>query len=399
MQPRTRTALAVASIAILVLTCLVVAFRFWKGLGAATNLTQDVPWGIWKGFNVVTGVALAGGAYVMAFMVYVLGIKKYHPIVRLTVLNGFLAYAFYIGALTLELGRPWNVINPMIGNSFGVSSVLFLVAWHMALYLTAMFVELSPAFAEWLGLERARKILSGMTLGAVILGVTLSTGHQSGLGSLFLMAGGKIHPLWFSTHLPLLFFVSSVFGGLSMVIVQCALVGRFFGPKSVGGENGYRAIQLGLARICTVALFAYLFMKAAELIHHAHWTLVATWWGGWYMFEIIGLGLVPCLLFYKAARTANVRLTVAAASLAALGVVLNRLNISVITYKWYLPTHYVPTWMEVVVSLGIVVVQLWVFRWLLLRVPILESHKLVADEEHSLPVDQEAQPVPTSSGG
>ena len=228
MQRRTRVALAIVSAVIVVLTGLIVVLRFWKGLGATTNLTQAVPWGIWKGLNVVTGVALAGGAYVMAFMVYVLGMKKYHAIVRLTVLNGFLAYTFYIGALVLELGRPWNVINPMIGNSFGVSSVLFLVAWHMALYLTAMFVELSPAFAQWLGLERAGKVLSRLTLGAVVLGVTLSTGHQSGLGSLFLMAGGKIHPLWFSEHMPLLFLVSSVFGGLSVVVLQCALVARFF---------------------------------------------------------------------------------------------------------------------------------------------------------------------------
>jgi Ni/Fe-hydrogenase subunit HybB-like protein len=151
-------------------SAVILYFRFYLGLGAVTNLSQEFPWGIWKAFNVVTGVAFAGGAYVVTFMVYVLRMEKYHPIVRVTVLNGLLAYSFYAGALLLELGRPWNVINPIIGNSFGFSSVLFLVAWHFMLYMLAQFVEFSPAAAEWLKLERLRKTLAAMTLGAVVLG-------------------------------------------------------------------------------------------------------------------------------------------------------------------------------------------------------------------------------------
>ncbi|MDP3433633.1 MAG: hypothetical protein Q8T04_11795, partial [Bacteroidota bacterium] len=125
----------IISIPIILLGLFLIVIRFWKGLGSITNLTQDVPWGLWIGFDVVTGVAFAGGAYVVTFMVYILNMKKYHSIVRVTVLNGFLAYAFYTGALLLDLGRPWNVINPMIGNNFGTSSVLFLVAWHFVLYM------------------------------------------------------------------------------------------------------------------------------------------------------------------------------------------------------------------------------------------------------------------------
>ena len=113
---------------ILLTTAVLLVIRFAFGLGSITNLSQDYPWGLWIGFDVVTGVAFAGGAYVLTFLVYILRIEKYHPIVRVTVLNGFLAYVFYAGALLLDLGRPWNVINPVIGNSFGVSSVLFLVA-------------------------------------------------------------------------------------------------------------------------------------------------------------------------------------------------------------------------------------------------------------------------------
>ena len=149
LKPKGRvlTPFNVITAALILTTAVLLAIRFIGGLGTITNLSQDVPWGLWIGFDVVTGVALAGGAYVITFMVYILRLDKYEPIVRVTVLNGFLAYVFYAGALLLDLGRPWNVINPIIGNSFGVSSVLFLVAWHFLLYMTAEFLELSPVIA------------------------------------------------------------------------------------------------------------------------------------------------------------------------------------------------------------------------------------------------------------
>src|SRR3989339_1587166 len=214
--------------AIMLTTAVLLVIRFAAGLGSITNLSQDYPWGLWIGFDVVTGVAFAGGAYVLTFLVYILRIEKYHAIVRVTVLNGFLAYLFYAGALLLDLGKPWNVINPIIGNSFGTNSVLFLVAWHFLLYMLAELIEFSPAIAEWLGAKRARKILSGMTIAAVIFGITLSTLHQSGLGALFLMAKVKIHPLWYSEFIPILFFVSSIFAGLSMVIFEGSISSKVF---------------------------------------------------------------------------------------------------------------------------------------------------------------------------
>jgi hypothetical protein len=146
----------VISFPIMMLGLALIAIRFYKGIGSVTNLSQEIPWGLWIGFDVVTGVAFAGGAYVITFMVYILNMKKYHSIVRVTVLNGFLAYVFYAGALLLDLGRPWNVINPIIGNSFGYNSVLFLVAWHFLLYMIAQLIEFSPAIAEWLGARRIR---------------------------------------------------------------------------------------------------------------------------------------------------------------------------------------------------------------------------------------------------
>ena len=131
----------VISGAIVLLTIGLLVIRFTQGLGAITNLSQDNPWGLWIGFDVITGVAFAGGAYVISFIVYVMNQEKYRPIARVTILNGLLAYVFYAGALLLDLGRPWKVVNPIIGNSFGVSSVMFLVAWHFLLYMVAEFVE------------------------------------------------------------------------------------------------------------------------------------------------------------------------------------------------------------------------------------------------------------------
>lgn len=205
LKPRGKmlTPFNIISVPVILLGLGILVVRFTKGLGAVTNLSQADPWGLWIGFDVVTGVAFAGGAYVITFVVYVMRVEKYHAIVRVTVLNGLLAYVFYAGALVLDLGRPWNIINPIIGNSFGYNSVLFLVAWHFLLYMMAEAIEFSPVVAEWLGLWRARRILAGMTLGAVIFGITLSTLHQSGLGALFLMAKPKIHPLWYTEFIPI----------------------------------------------------------------------------------------------------------------------------------------------------------------------------------------------------
>ncbi|MGB5892119.1 MAG: NrfD/PsrC family molybdoenzyme membrane anchor subunit, partial [Thermoanaerobaculia bacterium] len=170
MRPKGKlfTPFNVISVPIILLGLGILVVRFTKGLGSVTNLSQDFPWGFWIGFDVITGVAFAGGAYIITFMVYVMRKERYHPIVRVTVLNGLLAYIFYAGALTLDLGRPWNIINPIIGNDFGYNSVLFLVSWHFMLYMMAEFVEFSPVVAEWLGWKRVRGFLDSLTLAAVI---------------------------------------------------------------------------------------------------------------------------------------------------------------------------------------------------------------------------------------
>ncbi len=374
----------VISIPIMILGLVLIVIRFWKGIGSITNLTQEVPWGLWIGFDVVTGVAFAGGAYVVTFMVYILNMKSYHSIVRVTVLNGFLAYVFYAGALLLDLGRPWNVINPIIGNGFGTSSVLFLVAWHFLLYMIAELIEFSPAIAEWLGAKRAVKILSGMTLAAVIFGITLSTLHQSGLGALYLMAKEKIHPLWYSEFIPILFFVSSIFAGLSMVIFEGSITYKVFSDQiSEKNHRDHHKIIRGLSKICAGALFAYFFLQVLVFVHSKNWDYLNTTMGYWYLTEMLGFVLLPMLLFYASYRRNNVTLIKVAAVITMLGVIINRLNLTVIGFRWDAAVHYVPSWMEIVVTLAVIFTEVWIFRWVINRLPVLRESPSWAKNMHS----------------
>lgn len=377
MKPKGKvgTPFNVFAAVVLAVAAVLLSIRFAQGLASTTNLSQDYPWGIWIGFDVITGVAFAGGAYVITFMVYILRIEKYHPIVRMTVLNGFLAYVFYAGALLFDLGRPWKVINPIIGNSFGVSSVMFLVAWHFMLYMIAEFIEFSPAIAEWLGWKRVRRFLGSLTLGAVIFGITLSTLHQSGLGALFLMAKSKIHPLWYSEFIPILFFVSSIFAGLSMVIFEGTISQRVFRTQiSPQHHAAHDDIVVGLARVCAGTMYVYFFLKVLVFIHGGHWTHINTPMGWWFLVEIVGFVLIPVRLFTQAVQFRNLPLIRIAAVLTLIGIVLNRLNVSIIAFKWYALERYVPSWMELEITAAVVVAEILVLRWVVNRMPILREH-------------------------
>jgi len=369
---------------ILILTSVIILYiRFKNGLGSVIDASQERPWGLWINLNVITGVAFAGGAYVVTFMVYILGLKKYRPIVRATVLYAFLAYVFYAGALLLDLGRPWKVINPIIGNSFGISSVLFLVAWHFILYMGSLFIEFSPTITEWASLKPLRKVVASMTLGVVILGITLSTLHQSGLGALFLMAKAKMHPLWYSEFIPILFFISSIFAGLSLVIVLESISQKAFGKNmSFVNKSTHRTIMLSLARICSVSMFVYFFMTVLVFLHGKNYPYLNKPWGYWYLIEVIGFVLVPCTLFLYGYKRENLKLVRITAVLTIIGIILNRLNISTIAYQWYDNSLAFPTWMEVVVCVSVILVQIHVFRWIVRRMPVYsESPSWVAREQ------------------
>jgi len=350
-----------------------IIYRFIFGLGTVVHEVPGFPWGIWIGFNIMSGVAFAGGAYVLTFVVYILRSEKYHPIIRPTVLNGFLAYLFYAGVIVVDCGRWWNITNPILGNKFGVNAVLFLIAWHFLLYMLTELVEFSPAIAEWLGLKKVRWILNSMTIGAVIFGITLSTLHQSGLGALIMMGKPNIHPLWWTEYIPVLFFVSSIFAGLSMVIFEGSISLRVFGRQMTEEyRREYPDIVVGLAKTCAAVMFVYLFLKALVLIHGRHWDLLNTPMGYWYLTEVVGLVLIPCLMFAKGVRSRNLTIIRVAALLTMAGIIINRCNYVFIAYKWYVPLseRYIPTLAETWIAFTVVLAHIWTFRWIVNRMPV-----------------------------
>jgi Ni/Fe-hydrogenase subunit HybB-like protein len=376
MKPRGPwlTPFNVISIPVILTGVVIVVIRFIYGLGAVTNLSQEFPWGFWLGFDVITGVALAGGAYVITFVVYVMKVEKYHSIVRITILNGLLAYIFYAGALVFDIGRPWQAYNPYIGNNFGFSSVMFLICWHFFLYMVAAFIEFSPVIAEWAGWERVRKFLKSITLATVIIGITLSILHQSGLGALFLMAKPKIHPLWWSEFIPVLFFVSSIYAGLAMIIFESTISHRVF--KHLIEPSSHHSLEdiiFGLAKGAAIVMFVYYFFKVLLFIHGKQWSMINDAWGYWYLVEVIGFVLVPGFMFAFGFRNRSLNIVRVASVMALLGIVLNRLNVSVISFKWYAEVHYYPSWQEIVVTLMIIFTEIWILRWVVTRMPVFKS--------------------------
>ena len=230
-----------------------------------------------------------------------------------------------------------------------------------------------------------------MTIGAVIFGICLSMLHQSGLGALFLLAPAKIHPLWYTEYIPVLFIVSSVFAGMSIVIIEGTISHRVFRHQiSAEHHAKHMDIMVGLSRLAAAALFVYFFMKILVLVHGMHWNELLTPMGYLYLVEVLGFVVLPFLIFVKGAEKRDRKLLLSAAIITALGIILNRLNVSVIAFKWYAPVHYVPSWIEIVITLAVVFGEIWAFRWVANRMPVfMESPQWVKhldkEVEHAVP--------------
>lgn len=352
----------------------VITYRYVYGLGAVTSSSQTNPWGLWIGMNVLSGVALAAGGYTLASTVYLFGLKEYYPVLRPAILTGFLGYFFVVVGLLVDLGQPWRIPYPVI-YSYGVTSVMFLVAWHVFLYLTVQFVEFCPAILEWLGWRNVHRWATKLTIGATVFGVILSTLHQSALGALFLMAPTKVHPLWYTPFIPIYFFISSIIAGLSMVIVESTLSHKIFRDQIDPRRHvDLEGITLGLGKAASVVLFTYFFLKLLGIADGGHWDLLKTPLGRWFQVELLGFVLLPCFLFAHAVRERNVTLVRATAVLSVIGIVINRLNIAIIAFNWDVPDRYFPSGMEVIVSITIITLGVLTFRWIVNRMPVLREH-------------------------
>lgn len=350
-----------------------IALRFTHGLAAVTSASDEQPWGLFLSWGLFAGVPLSATGFILTSAVHLFGLKPYRPIVRNAILLGFLGYFFAVVFLLIDLGRPWRIYYPM-AISFGPASVMFLVAWHVALYLSCQALEFSPSVFEWLGLKNPRQWALNITVGLTIAGAVLSTLHQSALGAMFLLMPGKLHPLWYSPYIPWLFFISSIAAGLSMMMVVGALTKRWCIRQS---DAHYRAavdhLALGLGKGCSVVLLAYFGLKVVALAHGHHWHLLATPWGGWFLVELLGFVLLPCLLFVLAERKRSVGLVCSTALWTILGVVLNRFNVSLIAFNWQLPHRELFNWKEFAIIAGVVTIEILTYRWIINRMPVLRA--------------------------
>ena len=354
----------------------VVAFlRFTQGLGATTNLTDTVPWGLWIGFDVMTGVALAAGGFTISSAVYLFGLKEYKAIVRPAILTAFLGYSLVVIGLLFDLGRPWRLPYPFIVQP-GPTSALFEVALCVALYLGTLFVEFTPSAFEWLGWKRWRKLVVRMTVLLTIFGLLLSTLHQSSLGGLYMVTPTKLHPLWYGTYLPVQFFVSAVAAGISMVIFEGMISHRAFKDQVDLSHEQFDNLTIGLSKAGAVVLAIYFGIKVMGIVLDHEWHLLATPMGGWFLVELLGFVALPCFLFMIGFRERRPGLIRVSAFITVVGIVLNRLNVSIIAFNWQLPAEqrYFPHWMEIWITISLITVLMVAFKWIANRMPVMYEH-------------------------
>jgi Ni/Fe-hydrogenase subunit HybB-like protein len=367
---------------ILLMGAVLTIIRFTQGLGPMTNLSHYNPWGIWIGFDLLCGVALAAGGYVTSAACYIFGLKRYHSAVRPAILTAFLGYALVVLALTYDVGRPWRLPYPFVVQS-GTTSILFEVGLCVMLYLTVLLIEYTPAVFEWLGMKRVRSVVVKLTLVLTIFGVVLSTLHQSSLGSLYLIAPSKLHPLWYSQFLPVFFFVSSIAAGLSMVIVESSLSHRYLHHQM--DEEHIRqhdTVVLGFARGAAYVLAGYFMIKIIGVAADGNWSYLATGYGAWFLVEILGFVALPAYLFALGVRERNFRLLRWTAGWTVLGIVVNRFNVSLVAFNWQLPAaeRYFPSFMEIGITIFIITLGLVLFKFCANRMPVLHVHPEYTDE-------------------
>jgi Ni/Fe-hydrogenase subunit HybB-like protein len=356
----------------------VIVMRFTQGLVVATHASNEYPWGLFLGWGLFGGVPLSATGFVMATAYYIFGFKDYHPLVRLGVLTGLLGYFFAATYLMVDLGRPWRIYFPMI-MGFGTGSVLFLVAWHVSTYLTVQIIEFSPAILEWFKSKRVRRWALMVTVGMTIAGIILSTLHQSALGAMFLLAPGKLHPLWYSPYIPIFFLTSSIYAALVMVIAVSTLCARYLRHRADDTFlNSLDRLTMGLGQGAIIGMYIYFALKLIGIAHDDNWGLLNTPYGHWFLVEILLFVLAPAVVLTYGVKTKRVGIVRFGAFYAVLGILVNRMNVSIVAFNWNLPHHLhhiVPPWHEVAIVAAIATIHILVFRWIVNRMPVIREDK------------------------
>jgi Ni/Fe-hydrogenase subunit HybB-like protein len=343
--------------------------RFFRGLGAATHLSDQFPWGLWIGFDVMCGVMLAAGGFTLMAAVEIFNIKRFHSIVRPTILRAFLGYLLVCAALMYDLGLPWNIWHPLVMRN--PHSVMFEVAWCVMLYTTVLALEFSPIVLEHFKLKRTLRIVRSLMVVFVILGVLLSTLHQSSLGTLYLIMPNKLHPFWWSPLLPVFFFISAIAVGLAMTIFESSMSSKYFGRELE------LPILRDLGRVLVVVLALYGILKFEDLYHRGALGLVfvSSYEQRFFLLEIVLSVLAPLgLLLIPKVRESAQGLYLAAV-LTLLGFVTNRLNVTITGVENAVGGRYAPKWTEVVITAMFAALGFAIFGLAAKYLPIFPEEK------------------------
>ena len=358
--------------------------RFFHGLGAATNLSDQFPWGLWVGFDILCGVALAAGGFTVSSIVYIFHLERFRPIVRPAILTAFLGYMLVIGALMFDLGRPYRVWHPLV--MWNPHSVMFEVGWCVTLYTTVLALEFSPIVFERFKMKRILKVLKYVMPPLVLLGVLLSTLHQSSLGSFYLIIPSKLYPLWYTPFLPVFFFLTALTLGCAMTIVESFLSSRAF-KKEIE-----MSLLTDIGKVLFILLCVNLVAKYQDLASRGVLRLAfeRTYEGRLFLAEmLIGL-VVPALLLAFPAIRRSQRGLFSAALLVVMGIVMNRLNVSITGMERSSGVSYLPSLTEVSVTLMIVGAGFLIFTLAAKYLPIFHHVTEESEPETSWP---EAEPA------
>jgi len=373
----------VVFIVIMVLGLYSTFIRFFYGLGAATNMTDRFPWGLWIGFDLLCGVMLAAGGFCMVGAVYLFNVERLHSVVRPAVLTAFLGYVLFIVGLMFDLGRPWYIWHQLI--YMNPHSVMFEVGVCVMSYTTVLFFEFLPNVFERFNLQTPIKWIKRIYPVLIILGILLSTLHQSSLGSLYLIMPSKLHPFWYTPALPFLFFGSAIAVGLAMTIFESTQSAKAF------GRHLELPVLVELGGALLVALWVNALLRFEDYFHRGLLgQIVKPSYEAYFLWLELALSFVIpiTMLSFKKVRLSPGGLYLASVC-SVLGFITNRLNIALIGFETYVGHHYVPKWTEFSVTLMIVAAGFFLFGLAVKYLPIFPDVRVPVKER----VQTETAPV------
>lgn len=353
--------LAIAGIALILL-----AKRFIFGIGSVSNMNDGFPWGIWIAYDVVVGTALACGGYSMALLVYVANKGEYHPLVRPALLASMLGYTLAGVSVFIDLGRYWQMYNIFLPQYANIHSVMFEVALCIGLYVVVLWIEFAPAFLEKFRSEKMLKKLDKILFVFIALGVLLPTMHQSSLGTMILMAGHKLSPLWWTSFLPLLFLVSAITMGYAMVVFESTL-------SSVGFKRPLETDVLSkISKIMPWLIGFYLLVRFEHINHGGYFSLVFDGSFKSVMFLLENaFYLIPFLILIYPSNRKNPKLLFISAVSLLLGGSFYRFNAYLVAFDPGTGWQYFPSVSEILITFGVVAVEIMAYLLIVKKLPVL----------------------------